>query len=95
MIEKLSEHIKFFIRNKGYMISLLVSAVAGYGYQLGHGTCGIDDVAIDMYFEDGLGVAIGRWPFFYLNKVLPIAKYQPFIMDFLAILLLMQKLRMI
>lgn len=71
------------------MISLLISAIAGYGYQLGHGTCGIDDVAIDMYFEDGLGVAIGRWPFFYINKVIPVAEYTPFIMDFFAVIFLM------
>ena len=89
MISRLLEHVKFFVKNKLYMVSLLVSAIAGYGYQLGHGTCGIDDVAIDMYFEDGLGVAIGRWPFFYINKVVPIAEYTPFITDFLAVVLLM------
>ena len=89
MIKKLFKHVSFFIENKWYIISLIVSAVAGYGYQLGHGTCGIDDVAIDMYFKDGLGVAIGRWPFFYINKVIPIAEYQPFIFDFIAVLLLM------
>lgn len=89
MIVKLSEHIKYFFKNKWYVISLIISAIAGYGYQLGHGTCGIDDVAIDMYFEDGLGVVIGRWPFFYINKVVPIAEYTPFFTDFLAVLLLM------
>lgn len=89
MIKKLSEHIKFFIKNKWYVISLFISAIAGYGYQLGHGTCGIDDVVIDMYFEDGLGVAIGRWPFFYINKVIPVAEYTPFIMDFVAVIFLM------
>ena len=72
-----------------YVISLIIAAVAGYGYQLTHGTCGIDDIAIDMYFEDGLGVAIGRWPFFYVNKLINVAEYQPFLMDFAAVLLLM------
>jgi len=89
LLTKLSEHIKYFIKNKWYMLSLVVSAIAGYGYQLGHGTCGIDDIVIDMYFEDGLGVAIGRWPFYYINKVINIAEYTPFITDFIAVLLLM------
>ena len=89
MIGRLTEHVKFFIKNKWYMISLLISAIAGYGYQLGHGTCGIDDVSIDIYFEDGLGAVIGRWPFFYINKVIPIAEYTPFFMDFFAVVLLM------
>jgi len=89
LLGKLSEHIKYFVKNKWYIISLVLSAVAGYGYQLGHGTCGIDDVVIDMYFEDGLGVAIGRWPFFYINKVIPIAEYTPFFTDFLSVVLLM------
>lgn len=90
MIKKISEHINFFVKNKFYIISLVVFAIAGYGYQLFHGTCGIDDVVIDMYFEDGLGVAIGRWPFFYINKIIPVAsEYIPFFTDFLAVLLLM------
>ena len=89
MIKKLNEEIRYFLNNKMYVISLIIAAVAGYGYQLTHGTCGIDDIAIDMYFEDGLGVAIGRWPFFYINKLVNVADYQPCIMDFAAVLLLM------
>ena len=72
-----------------YFVSLCAITIAGYGYVLTHGTCGIDDISIDLYFEKGIGVAIGRWPYYLINKVIPIAKYTPFIGDFITVLLLM------
>jgi hypothetical protein len=71
------------------MLMLVLAAIAGYGYVFTHGTCGIDDVAISVYFNSGLGVAIGRWPFYVINKVIPVVPYKPFIMDFVTVLLLM------
>lgn len=59
------------------------------GYVLTHGTCGIDDNSIDLYFEKGMGAAIGRWSYYLINKVVPIANYTPFIGDFITLLLLM------
>lgn len=68
---------------------MLLSAILGYGYALLHGTCGIDDISIDLYFESGIGVAIGRWPYYLINKIIPIAKYTPFLGDAVTVLLLM------
>lgn len=90
MVAQLKSEVKYFIKKRSYLISLLLAAMAGYGYQLLHGTCGIDDISIGLYFEKGLGVAIGRWPFYLINKVIPIAgEYHPFIGDFITVLLLM------
>ncbi len=77
------------LKNIWFVMSLIVSTIAGYGYVLTHGTCGIDDISIDLYFEKGIGVAIGRWPYYLINKVIPIAEYTPFIGDFITIVLLM------
>ena len=71
------------------MGTIIRRVTAGYGYQLTHGTCGIDDISIELYFEKGLGVAIGRWPFYLINKVINVAEYQPFWGDFITVLLLM------
>lgn len=79
---KKSEKVLFFV-------ALCVIALAGYGYVFTHGTCGIDDISIDLYFEKGIGAAIGRWPYYLINKVLPIAEYTPFIGDFITVLLLL------
>lgn len=90
MIKELREQISYFVKNKMYLISLVIAAIAGYTYQLTHGTCGIDDISIGLYFEKGLGVAIGRWPFYLINKMIPIAsEYQPFFCDFITLLILM------
>ena len=89
MIRELREQIGYFIKKRIYMLSLIMAALAGYGYQLCHGTCGIDDISIDLYFEKGLGVAIGRWPYYLLNKIIPLAEYKPFLWDFIMLLLMM------
>lgn len=80
---------RYFLKNPVYMIALVIGAIFGYGYVLTHGTCGADDISIDIYFENGVGVAIGRWPYYLVNKVIPIAKYTPFWGDFVTVLVLM------
>lgn len=89
MLSLLIKQIQFFVKNKIYMFGLICSAVLGYGYEIFHGTCGIDDLAMDTYFEKGLGVVTGRWPFYLINKVVPIEPYKPVVMDLLTVLLLM------
>ena len=83
------KQISYFLHHKVYMVSLILAAIVGYGYEITHTTMGIDDVCIEAYFEDGLGVAIGRWPFFLLNKIFHVTEYTPFLLDFIAVLLLM------
>lgn len=71
------------------MVSLIIAAVAGYGYEITHSSLGIDDVCIGLYFDDGLGVSIGRWPFYVINKLFHVTGFEPFIMEFAAVLILM------
>ena len=44
MIYELRKQIDYFLRNKIYMVSLIIAAVAGYGYEITHSSLGIDDV---------------------------------------------------
>ena len=81
--------IEYFLRNKIYMVSLIIAAVAGYGYEITHSSLGIDDVCIGLYFDDGLGVSIGRWSFYVINKLFHVTGFEPFIMEFAAVLILM------
>lgn len=89
MRKVLKEQSGYFLKNKWFVLMLCISAAAGYAYVLTHGTCGIDDISIDIYFEKGLGVAIGRWPYYLINKVIPVAEYTPFIGDLITVLVLM------
>lgn len=89
LLKELKMQSMYFLKNPFYMCGLVFSAILGYAYVLTHGTCGIDDISIDLYFENGIGVAIGRWPYYLINKIIPLAEYTPFIGDFITVLLLM------
>ena len=46
-------------------------------------------MCIGLYFDDGLGVSIGRWSFYVINKLFHVTGFEPFIMEFAAVLILM------
>lgn len=85
MLQELKKQVSYFINNKWYMVSLIFAAIAGYGYEIIHTSMGIDDVCIEIYFDDGLGVAIGRWPFYLINKIFHLTDFAPFILEFIAV----------
>lgn len=81
--------IKLFT-NRIYVISAIVSVVMAYGYEITHCSLSADDICIDLYFKDGLGVSIGRWPFFIMAnwfRLNGISKYIPFV-DVVGVLIL-------
>ena len=80
---------KRIINQKLYIICVAVTAVMSYGFAICQPIIGVDDSAIGRYFGEGLGPIMGRFGFFLLNKVCPVAEYTPFIADFIAVLLLM------
>ncbi len=88
MIRELKKQIYYFMKHKVYMVSLILAAIAGYGFEITHTSMGIDDVCIESYFDGGLGVAIGRWPFFLINKLFHITDFEPFILELAAVLLM-------
>ena len=89
MLEEIRTQVMYFLKNKLFILSGILSAILGYGYLWTHSTCGIDDVSIDLYFENGIGVAIGRWPYYLVNKIIPIAEYTPFIGDFITVVVML------
>lgn len=89
MLSDLKKQVLYFINHKWYMVSLMIAAIAGYGYEITHTSMGIDDVCIEIYFEDGLGVAIGRWPLYLINKVFHVTAFEPFIMEFIMVIFMM------
>ena len=91
MMGKTKEDITFFVKQRLYVIALLVSAIMSYGYQITHSSLAIDDICVDLYYLDGFGVAIGRWPFFVLRHWFHldgITNYIPFLVDFFAVILM-------
>ena len=70
-------------QSKKYIICMLVTLFATFGSLLVRPTIGIDDTAWKVYFLDGVAPVMGRWVLFILNKIIPIAEYNPFIVELL------------
>lgn len=49
---------------------VILTALFSYGYNITHYAIGVDDTAMELYFEEGLSVCINRWTIFFLNRVL-------------------------
>lgn len=88
-MRKLYQETTWFLRQKIYLIPLLLSAVFAYGFEIVHPAIGIDDPAIELYFQDGLAVVMGRWTIFLLNKVFHMAEFAPFMTEVAGVLFLM------
>lgn len=87
-MNRLWEEMQWFLKQKMYVILLAVTAVCSYGYAIVQPGLGIDDTATELYFVDGVAVVMGRWVIFLLNRILNMAKFAPFFIDFIGVLLL-------
>ncbi len=88
-MKKWQEEIRFFCRDKIYILLLCFTAVCAYGYLVTHSTIGIDDTPYNYYFEEGLAAIVGRWVLFLMNKIVHISEFAPFLTDFVGVLILM------
>ncbi len=53
-----------------YFLIVMVVAIFSYGYHITHFAIGVDDTAMELYFEEGLSVCTNRWTLFCLNRIL-------------------------
>ncbi|MCM1552151.1 MAG: glucosyltransferase domain-containing protein [Butyrivibrio sp.] len=86
---KLFEDIKWFLRQKTYIILLSLTAACSYGYAIVQPIIGIDDTAVNLYLEDGLEVVMGRWTIFLLNKMFHVSDFAPFMPELVGVIFLM------
>lgn len=82
------QNLKRIINQKVYIICVTLTAILSYGFAICQPMVGVDDSAIGRYFADGIGPIMGRFGYFLLNKICPVAEYTPFITDFLGVLFL-------
>lgn len=87
-MRKILEETKWLLNQKLYVIALAITAACGYGYAIVTPIIGIDDTAVELYFRDGLAVAVGRWTVYLLNKFLYIVEFSPFMMELVGVILL-------
>lgn len=88
-MKKLLQEMNYFWNQKLYVITLVVTALCGYGFFITHPSIGIDDTAVSLYLEEGLEVEMGRWVMYLLNKVFHFAEFAPFMTELVGVLFLM------
>ncbi len=88
-MKKIGQDIYRIINQKVFVICMVLTALASYGFAICQPSIGIDDSCIGLYFNDGLGAYIGRFGFYLIDKICPVTEYTPFITDLIGVLFLM------
>lgn len=87
---ELLNEIRSFFRCKAYVVILSLTAACAYGFAITHPAVGMDDTAVSLYFEEGLGISyVNRWSLYIVNKVFRIGTFMPWIVELVSILILM------
>lgn len=87
-MKQIWQDINRYLQWKIYVVCVSFTAILSYGFALSQPMIGVDDSAIGRYFSEGLGPVMGRFGFYLLNKICPVAEYTPFITDFIGVCLL-------
>lgn len=88
-MNKWTAEFQGLIKNKKYMLALILTAVFSYGFLITHQTVGIDDTPYSLYFEEGLATIVGRWVLFLINKLFHIAEFAPLVTDLAGVMIFM------
>ncbi len=87
-MKRLWQEVSDIFNQKIYIVCVLITAILSYGFAICQPMVGIDDSAIGRYFSEGIGPIMGRFGYYLLNKVCPVAEYTPFVTDFVGVTLL-------
>ncbi|MBC3796019.1 hypothetical protein GH807_02995 [Acetobacterium tundrae] len=87
-LKELKENVKYFLNSKWVMIPLLLVTIMSYGFTLTHPSMSVDDTAMDYYYRQNELLRQGRFFQVFIDKILGIYNFRPFVLDFLAILCL-------
>jgi len=82
------KQIIYFMSNKWYLISVVITAFMSYGFTIANPTVSTDDLSMDYYFRQGGLLSQGRFTQILIDKVLGIYHFRPFVLDGLAVICL-------
>ena len=80
MAQEIFAEVRAMWKRRYFAVALPLMAVISFCTLLTNPTVGIDDTAFDMYFEQGVAPAAGRWCLFLINKVFALS-YNPYFME--------------
>lgn len=85
-MKEIGKELREYAGKKAYVVCLLLTMVLSYATLLHNPTVGIDDTSFDIYYEDGVSPAMGRWCLFLINKVFPL-NYNPYFVEAAGLLM--------
>ncbi|MGV8907004.1 MAG: glucosyltransferase domain-containing protein [Acetobacterium sp.] len=87
-LKELKENINYFLNSRWFMILLLTVTIMSFGFTLTHPSISVDDTAMNYYYRQNELLAQGRFFQVFIDKILGIYNFRPFVLDYLAILCL-------
>lgn len=87
-IEIYKNNIIEFLRDKKFIITLILVSILAYGFTLSNVSIGVDDLSLDKYVNDTYILSQGRWGTFFIYNLLGIREFTPFWLDFVTLILM-------
>ena len=88
LMQTLKERIEYFIKDIYYIIPVLIVAILCFGFVLTHTCVSIDTLSDYRYFEGEELLAQKRFGTVFLNKIFHVMQFNPFFVDFIAVMFL-------
>lgn len=87
----MSEDIRHLIKYRYYWAGLALIAAGAYGFAVTHYAVGMDDTAVELYYEEGLAPYVGRFSLFLAKHILklPIGEFAPWLVEMVSVMILM------
>lgn len=77
-----------FLKDKRYLVTVILVAILSYGFTITHYSIGIDDLCLDRYVSGTYMLAENRWGTWLVYNILHITKFSPFWLDFIVTVLM-------
>lgn len=78
ILKEYKEQIKYFIKNKKYMLTIMLVMLLSYGFTITHYSIGVDDLCFDRYVNSTYILSQKRWGTWGLYNIFRITEFTPF-----------------
>lgn len=87
-MEKYQKSFKEFLTDVSYIVPVILIAILSFGFVLTHESVNVDTLSAERYFENGELIAQGRIGAVLIHKIFDIMEFNPFFVDFIAVIFL-------
>ena len=85
LMQTLKEKIEYFVKDIYYIIPVILTVILSFGFVVTHSSVNVDTLSANRYFEEGELIAQARFGTVLLNKIFHVMQFNPFFVDFIAV----------